>query len=104
MICAASGAGRLNPALNTTIPASATGSIRPTAGENALRTQRTSHSRSAWIRMEGMENVLIATLGESPIVVTAMYDLLKKERGLVIDKIVVLHPDDREKKALISTA
>jgi len=48
-----------------------------------------------------MENVLIATLGESPIVVTAMYDLLKKEKGLVIDKIVVLYP---EKEALISTA
>src|SRR5437764_4476084 len=48
-----------------------------------------------------MENVLIATLGESPIVVTAMYDLLKKEKGLVIDRVVVLYP---EQEVLISTA
>lgn len=48
-----------------------------------------------------MENVLIASLGDSPIVITAMYDLLKKEEEQVIDKIVVLYP---EKEALISTA
>ena len=39
-----------------------------------------------------MGKVLIATLGESPIIVTAMYDLLKKEKELVIDKVVVLQP------------
>ena len=48
-----------------------------------------------------MGNVLIATLGESPIVVTALYDLLKKEKGLVIDKVVVFYP---EKAELIPTA
>ena len=51
-----------------------------------------------------MENVLIATLGESPIVVTAMYDLLKKEKGLAIDRVVVLHPNDTQEQALISFA
>src|SRR2546421_1766589 len=40
-----------------------------------------------------MENVLIATLGESPIVVTAMYDLLKKRQQLAIDKVVILQPE-----------
>lgn len=40
-----------------------------------------------------MGKVLIATLGESPIIVTAMYDLLKKEKELVIDKVVVLQPE-----------
>jgi len=43
-----------------------------------------------------MANILIASLGESPIVVTAMYDLLtteEKQRELGrIDKVVVLHP------------
>jgi len=51
-----------------------------------------------------MENVLIATLGESPIVITAMHDLLKKEKGLAIDRVVVLHPNDTEEQALISFA
>lgn len=40
-----------------------------------------------------MENVLIATLGESPIVITAMYDLLTKEKGQQIDKVIVLQPE-----------
>src|ERR1700719_2674891 len=40
-----------------------------------------------------MENVLIATLGESPIVITAMYDLLTKEKGLKIAKVIVLQPE-----------
>ena len=40
-----------------------------------------------------MENVLIASLGESPIVVTAMYDLLTVQEGLEINKVVVLHPE-----------
>src|SRR2546429_5983652 len=40
-----------------------------------------------------MGKVLIATLGESPIVVTAMHGLLKKEKELVIDKVVVLQPE-----------
>src|SRR5260370_14336063 len=60
------------------------------------------HSSSAVSKDEKcMENILIASLGESPIVITAMYDLLKKEKEQVIDKIVVLYP---EKEALISTA
>jgi len=40
-----------------------------------------------------MENVLIASLGESPIVVTAMYDLLTQQKELEINKVVVLQPD-----------
>jgi len=39
-----------------------------------------------------MENVLIATLGESPVVVTAMYDLLITKKQHRIDRLVVLYP------------
>src|SRR6266566_1510354 len=39
-----------------------------------------------------MENVLIASLGDSPIVVTAMYDLLTRQDDLEINKVVALHP------------
>jgi CRISPR-associated Csx14 family protein len=43
-----------------------------------------------------MANVLIASLGESPVVVTAMYDLLTTEEKQLelghIDQVVVLHP------------
>ena len=39
-----------------------------------------------------MANILIASLGESPVVVTAMYDLLTGQERLPIDKVVVLHP------------
>src|SRR6266568_2114959 len=39
-----------------------------------------------------MENVLIASLGDSPIVVTAMYDLLIRQEDLEINKVVALHP------------
>lgn len=39
-----------------------------------------------------MANTLIATLGDSPVVVTAMYDLLTEQEGIQIDKVVVLHP------------
>jgi CRISPR-associated Csx14 family protein len=40
-----------------------------------------------------MENILIASLGESPVVVTAMYDLLTEREKFRINKIVVLHPE-----------
>lgn len=40
-----------------------------------------------------MENVLIATLGESPVVVTAMYDLLTKQAQKQIDRLVVLYSE-----------
>lgn len=43
-----------------------------------------------------MEHVLIASLGESPVVVTAMYDLLTKDTRnrtpVEIDRLVVLYP------------
>ena len=39
-----------------------------------------------------MENVLIASLGESPVVVTAMYDLLTQQEHKEIDRLVVLYP------------
>lgn len=48
-----------------------------------------------------MEKVLIATLGESPVIVTAMYDLLKKETDVAINRIIVLYP---QQEGLISTA
>lgn len=37
------------------------------------------------------QHALIASLGESPVVVSAMYDLLIRE-GLTIDQVIVLHP------------
>jgi CRISPR-associated Csx14 family protein len=40
-----------------------------------------------------MGNVLIASLGESPIVVTAMYDLLTRRAGVEIERIIALHPE-----------
>src|SRR5260221_5723963 len=101
-ICGVSGDGRRNPMLITIIPASAIGSTRRQAEGNASKTRGMYHSSSAVSKDEKcMENILIASLGESPIVITAMYDLLKKEKEQVIDKIVVLYP---EKEALISTA
>lgn len=39
-----------------------------------------------------MENILISSLGDSPIVVTAMHDLLTRQEDLEINKVVVLHP------------
>lgn len=39
-----------------------------------------------------MQNVLIASLGESPIVVTAMVKTLAEQRDLTIDRVVVLYP------------
>lgn len=38
-----------------------------------------------------MANVLVASLGESPVVVTAMYDLLKEK--INVDEVMVLRPD-----------
>lgn len=38
-----------------------------------------------------MANVLVASLGESPVVVTAMYDLLNEK--INVDKVMVLRPD-----------
>lgn len=39
-----------------------------------------------------MANILLATLGESPIVVTAMYQLLTEQEHKQIDKVIVLCP------------
>ena len=39
-----------------------------------------------------MPNILLATLGESPIVVTAMYQLLTEQEQKHIDKVIVLCP------------
>lgn len=45
-----------------------------------------------------MEHVLIATLGDSPIVVTAMFDLLTQQEYLPIKKVIVIKSqgDDRD--------
>jgi len=40
-----------------------------------------------------LANILIATLGESPIVVTAMVDLLRAH-GVAIDEVVLIYPDE----------
>ena len=39
-----------------------------------------------------MANVLIATLGESPIVVTSMVHALKNQKNLIIDELHVIYP------------
>jgi CRISPR-associated Csx14 family protein len=39
-----------------------------------------------------MAHVLIASLGESPVIITAMYDRLTKLEQMSIDKVVVLYP------------
>ncbi|HLZ60405.1 MAG TPA: CRISPR-associated ring nuclease [Ktedonosporobacter sp.] len=45
-------------------------------------------------RNEASKNVLIASLGESPVVVSAMYDLLTKRKKLKIDRVIILTPED----------
>src|SRR5438034_964729 len=44
------------------------------------------------IEEAAMSNVLIASLGDSPIVVTAMYDLLVSQEQLRVDAVKVLCP------------
>lgn len=39
-----------------------------------------------------MSNVLIATLGESPIVITTMFDKLAEQEGIAIDRVVIVYP------------
>ena len=41
-----------------------------------------------------MSNVLIATLGESPIVVTSVVHALKNQTNLTIDELHVIHPEE----------
>jgi hypothetical protein len=41
-------------------------------------------------------NVLIASLGDSPAVISAMYDLLTKRENLSIDRLIVLCPEGEE--------
>src|SRR2546421_8093695 len=38
-----------------------------------------------------MKHILIATLGDSPVVVTTMFNLLTKQKQLTIDDVIVLH-------------
>lgn len=45
---------------------------------------------------KNQQHVLIASLGESPIVVSAMYDLLTERVGLTIDQVIVLHPEGKD--------
>ena len=42
------------------------------------------------------KNVLIATLGESPIVVTSMVQALKTKKDMTIDQLHVIHPQGEE--------
>ena len=43
------------------------------------------------------KNVLIATLGESPIVVTSMVEALETKKNLKIDQLHVIHPPNAER-------
>ncbi len=43
-----------------------------------------------------MEHILIASLGESPVVVTAMYNLLTEQQQLPITRLVVLHTQGQD--------
>src|SRR5207247_5671824 len=43
-----------------------------------------------------MEYILIASLGESPVVVTAMYNLLTKQQQVPITRLVVLHTQGQD--------
>lgn len=43
-----------------------------------------------------MANVLIASLGESPIVVTSMVKALKKKAGIELDRVIVVYPAEHE--------
>ena len=43
------------------------------------------------------KNVLIATLGESPIVVTSMVQALQTKKGMKIDQLYVIHPPNNER-------
>ncbi len=45
-----------------------------------------------------MSTILIATLGDFPVVVTAMYDSLVHKKNIAIDKVMVLHSRDRSVK------
>ncbi len=40
-----------------------------------------------------MSNILVASLGKSPIVVTAMYKLLRERENIPVDSIMVLYPE-----------
>src|SRR2546422_765851 len=55
-------------------------------------------SNPSWKGEHFMANILIASLGESPIVVTAMYKLLIEQEGYELDKVVVLRPEGDDVK------
>lgn len=40
-----------------------------------------------------MEHVLVATLGDSPIVVTSMYYLLKEQKKQPVDRVILIYPE-----------
>jgi CRISPR-associated Csx14 family protein len=51
--------------------------------------------------------VLLASLGDSPAVIPAIYDLLTQQKGLTFDRVVVLHPmgqDIRDAYTLVRDA
>ena len=43
------------------------------------------------------QNVLIATLGESPIIITSMVKALREKKGMAIDQLQVIYPQSEEK-------
>ena len=50
-----------------------------------------------------MSHILVATLGDSPIVVTSMFYLLTEQEQLTVDKVILLHPegDNRENGCIV---
>src|SRR5258708_33918587 len=40
-----------------------------------------------------MSQALVATLGDSPIVVTSMFYLLTEQERLAVDRVILLHPE-----------
>src|SRR5205823_3406673 len=55
-----------------------------------------SSSPIATLEDESAKNILVASLGESPVVVSAMYDLLTEKKQLKIDKVIVLLPGGKD--------
>lgn len=45
-----------------------------------------------------ISHILVTVLGESPVTVSAMYDLLTKKEGLTIDKVIVLYSQGEDTK------
>jgi CRISPR-associated Csx14 family protein len=70
------------------------------ANDNHINNTTSDPSHSSLITPKPKEpkgkNILIASLGESPVVVSATYDWLTKKQSINIDRVIVLHSSDEE--------